>query len=177
LLGTHRKDYDFTLPREAASAIPTIEEALQFRFFKVGKEELDRRTYRIIKEEMSLDITLFEGHDVEEDLRRRDFTINAIAFSLNDRTFHWVEGALNDIEKKILRTVSSRSIDQDPLRMRAIRSLHLAGFAISEELMAEISSKGADYGILGKESDGIGSSFLSPPGEALREPSSNPLSE
>jgi poly(A) polymerase len=54
-----------------------------------------------------------------------------------------VEGALEDIEKKLIRTVSNRSIDLDPLRMlRAIRYLcTLEGFAMDKELKEEIFFK------------------------------------
>lgn len=142
-LGTNRKDYDFTLPRESYSFIPIIEEVLSIHFFKVGKEELDTITYRTIKDDLSIDITFFQGGRIEEDLLRRDFTINTIAFSLRDETFHWVERALKDIEKKLIRTASNRSIDQDPLRMlRAIRYLcTLEGFVMDMELKEEISQK------------------------------------
>src|SRR3972149_1843529 len=143
LLGTHQKDYDLTLPREASSSISMIEDALHLRFFKGGKEELDTVTYRIIKKETSMDITLFQGRTIEEDLKRRGFTVNAIAFSLRDKTFHWVEKAPEDIEKKIIRAVSDRSIDLDPLRMlRALRYLcTLAEFTLDDELKKQISSK------------------------------------
>jgi tRNA nucleotidyltransferase/poly(A) polymerase len=142
-LGINRKDYDFTLPKDASSFIPTMEEALHFHFFKVGKDEKDTATYRIVKEEMSVDLTLFHGPTISEDLQRRDFTINAIAFSLRDETFHRVEGALEDIEKRVIRTVSEHAIDQDPLRMlRAIRYLcTLDGFSIDKGLKEEISLK------------------------------------
>jgi len=137
------KDYDFTLPREAASFISLIEERLHLHFFKVGKEEMDTVTYRMIKKDMSIDLTFFQGGRIDEDLRRRDFTINAIAFSLRDETFHWVEGALQDIEKRVIRTVSNHSIDQDPLRMlRAVRYLcTLDGFVLNAALKEEISHK------------------------------------
>ena len=143
LLGAPAKDYDFALPKDASSFIETIEEALHLHFFKVGKEEINTTTYRIIKEGMSIDLTFLQGETIEEDLRRRDFTVNAVAFSLQDETFHWVEGALEDVGKKLIRTVSNRSIDQDPLRMlRAIRYLCiLEGFAIDKELKEEISLK------------------------------------
>ncbi len=143
LLSTHGRDYDFALLKEAASSISMIEDILHLRFFKVGKEALDTATYRMMKEDTSIDITFIQGKTIEEDLRRRDFTINAIAFSLQDETFHWVEGAFEDIEKKVIRTVSNRSIDQDPLRMlRAIRYLlTLEGFALDEGLEREIPLK------------------------------------
>ena len=141
--GTERKDYDFALPKEAASSIKMVEEALGLHFFKVGKEETNTVTFRTIKEGLSVDIAFLQGKTIEEDLKRRDFTINAMAFSLRDETFHSVEGSLEDMGKKLIRTVSDRSIDQDPLRMlRAIRYLcTLEGFILDEDLIREISSK------------------------------------
>jgi poly(A) polymerase len=142
-LGVYRQDYDFTLPKVAFSFIPMIEEALQLHFFKIGKEEINTVTYRIIKKDMSIDLTLLQGKTIEEDLQRRDFTINAIAFSLRDETPHRVEKALEDIKKRVIRTVSNHSIDQDPLRMfRAIRYLcTLDGFIMDKDLRKEISLK------------------------------------
>jgi tRNA nucleotidyltransferase/poly(A) polymerase len=141
--GTERKDYDFALPKEAASSIKMVEEALGLHFFKVGKEETNTVTFRTVKEGLSVDIAFLQGKTIEEDLKRRDFTINAMAFSLLDETFHSVEESLEDMGKKLIRTVSDRSIDQDPLRMlRAIRYLcTLEGFILDEDLIREISSK------------------------------------
>ncbi len=143
LLKTHRRDYDFALPKEASPFISLIEETLHLHFFKVGKEEIDTVTYRIVQGETSIDLTFLQGRTIQDDLGRRDFTINAIAFSLRDETFHWVEGTLEDIEKRVIRTVSSRSIDQDPLRMlRAIRYLcTLNNFVLNAGLREEIPLK------------------------------------
>jgi poly(A) polymerase len=143
LLGTHRNDYDLALPEGAAPLISRIEQALGFRFFKVGREEIGTITYRISKPELSVDMTLFRGRDIEEDLQRRDFTINAMAFSLGEGTFHQVERSLEDIRSKVIRSVSVRSIDQDPLRMlRAIRYLStLDGFRLAPRLTEEVLSK------------------------------------
>ncbi len=143
LFGTERKDYDFALPKNASSSIKIIEEALCLHFFKVGKEEANTVTYRIIQEGLSVDIAFLQGETIEEDLKRRDFTINAMAFSLRDETFHSVEGSAEDVGKKLIRTVSANSIDKDPLRMlRAIRYFcTLEGFTMDEDLIREISSK------------------------------------
>jgi poly(A) polymerase len=143
LLGIHRKDYDLALPEGSVSFISEIEQSLGFRFFKVGREELGTMTYRISKPEMSMDVTVLQGRSIEDDLQRRDFTINAMAFSLEERTFHQVDRSMEDIEGKVIRSVSDRSIDQDPLRMlRAIRYLStLDGFRLAPRLAEEILSK------------------------------------
>jgi poly(A) polymerase len=143
LIGIRGKDYDFTLPKDCSSSIAAIEEALDLHFFKVGKEEMNTVTYRIIREDMSIDLTFLQGESIETDLRRRDFTVNAIAFSLQDETFHVVERSIEDIGSKVIRAVSNDSIDQDPLRMlRAIRYFcTLNGFIMDGKLKEEISLK------------------------------------
>ncbi len=142
-IGSSGKDYDFTLSKEASFFIPAIEQALHLHFFKVGKEDMNTATYRTVKGEISLDLTFLQGDTIEDDLLRRDFTINAMAFSLRKETFHGVERGLRDIEKKCIRTVSTHSIDQDPLRMlRAIRyQCTLDGFGLEEGLRKEILFK------------------------------------
>lgn len=137
------KDYDLVLPKEASDSIPLIEKILNIHFFKIGKEERDTLIYRFIKEDLSIDLAFIQGASIEEDLRRRDFTINAIAFSLRDKTLHWIEGALEDIEKRLIRPSSKFSIDYDPLRMlRAIRYLcTLEGFSFDHDLEKEINKK------------------------------------
>src|SRR3974390_1382753 len=66
LLGTPRKDYDFTLPKKNAPFIATIEDILQIRFYKAGKEGANTLTYRIIKQEFSIDLTFLQGDSIEE---------------------------------------------------------------------------------------------------------------
>jgi len=141
-LSRQRNDYDFALPREASFFITVIERAFQIRFFRVGKEE-ETTTFRMVRDDMSMDIAFFQGQNIEEDLLRRDFTINTLAYSLEDGTWHWAKGALDDIENRRIRTVTDRSIERDPLRMlRAIRyPCTLDDFSMDENLKEEISSK------------------------------------
>jgi tRNA nucleotidyltransferase/poly(A) polymerase len=71
---------------------------------------------------------------LEEDLLRRDFTVNAMAASLNDGTFGLLLDPLDgrrDLERKILRTPLDprRTFEDDPLRiMRACRFAAQLGF-------------------------------------------------
>jgi putative nucleotidyltransferase with HDIG domain len=54
---------------------------------------------------------------VEEDLARRDFTINAMAIRLDDELFVDPYGGREDLERRVLRTVSPGSFAEDPLRL------------------------------------------------------------
>jgi poly(A) polymerase len=71
------------------------------------------------------------GHSIEEDLARRDFTVNAMAMRLPDGPFIDPHGGLGDLAAKRLRTPSSPAVsfDDDPLRM-----LRAARFAAQLEL-------------------------------------------
>lgn len=81
---------------------------------------------------------------LQDDLLRRDFTVNAIAVSLNNRRFGFLEDPLNgrsDLEARILRTPldPASTYDDDPLRMmRAIRFAAQLGFTIDERSLQAI---------------------------------------
>ncbi|MFH1829770.1 MAG: HD domain-containing protein [Pseudomonadota bacterium] len=59
---------------------------------------------------------------VEEDLGRRDFTINAMAISLADGKLIDPFGGSGDLDKRILKIVFPKAFEEDPLRLlRAIQ--------------------------------------------------------
>jgi tRNA nucleotidyltransferase (CCA-adding enzyme) len=72
-----------------------------------------------------------------EDLRRRDFTANAMAISLNEGSFGLLMDPLNgiaDLENRELRLVSSYGFIEDPARMiRAVRFSARLGWQLEEK--------------------------------------------
>jgi tRNA nucleotidyltransferase (CCA-adding enzyme) len=101
------------------------------------------------------------GKTIEEDLARRDFTMNAIAMELtgeklaiNTTKLIDLYGGQEDIEKKIIRAVGDPQVrfKEDALRlMRAVRFAAQLGFQIEEQTLHAITQDGALLGAIANE--------------------------
>lgn len=73
---------------------------------------------------------------IDEDLSRRDFTINAMAINMNDKTFVDLFHGNDDISNGVIRMVGDpyKRIAEDPLRiLRALRFAIRFGYSIENE--------------------------------------------
>src|SRR5262249_35030056 len=76
---------------------------------------------------------------VDDDMRRRDFTVNAMARRLETGELVDPLGGRADLEARRLRTVSPQSFREDPLRLvRALRFVSQLGFEPDDELLAQM---------------------------------------
>jgi len=154
LLNKTPKDWDLT-----TNATP--EEIIKvFKDFKTVYEN-DFGTVAVFVENKILEITTYRTEDdysdkrhpqkigwtksLEEDLKRRDFTINAIAMDVSYRTIDLFNGK-EDLNAKIIRTVgrADERFNEDALRMlRAVRFASTLDFKIEKNVLLSISKNKA----------------------------------
>lgn len=145
LMGKDPHDWDIT-----TSALP--EETLEaFKDFRTIETGLKHGTVTVIVDGVSLEITTYRienGYSdnrhpdsvdftdkVDDDLSRRDFTVNAIAYSPVNG-FADPFGGQEDIKKEIIRCVgeADKRFGEDALRiLRALRFSAVLGFEIDKE--------------------------------------------
>ncbi len=133
----------------ATSAPP---QAVLKLFKRVIPTGLEHGTVTIVLNKQHFEVTTLRGErghsdgrrpdevffvsDLEEDLLRRDMTVNAMAYNVVEETFHDPFGGLSDLESGLLRAVGDPAarFSEDGLRvLRCARFCATLGFSIEEE--------------------------------------------
>ncbi len=134
------KDFDIAVSGDAESFAEAAARELNCRAVKLGKPQ--GVIYRLRAREQIYEITPLWGPDIETDLFRRDFTVNAMAWSLEEERLIDPAGGLRDIREKRIGRVTEQCFTQDPLRLlRAYRFAGQLGFAIDFETEAAIEAQ------------------------------------
>ncbi|MEW2548106.1 CCA tRNA nucleotidyltransferase [Streptomyces sp. NPDC047002] len=94
------------------------------------------------------------GDSIEQDLVRRDFTVNAMALALPRKEFVDPHGGLDDLARRVLRTpgTAEESFSDDPLRMlRAARFSAQLDFEVAADVIAAMTEMADRIGIVSAE--------------------------
>ena len=159
--GVMPKDWDITTsakPKEVKEVFPrTVETGIKHGTITVliGGQGYEVTTYRI--DGQYLDSrrpdTVSFTMDIIEDLSRRDFTMNAIAYNTSSGFIDPFDGR-GDIERKLIRCVGDPMLrfGEDALRMlRAVRFAGQLGFAIDVATLDAISQKSVNLAKISAE--------------------------
>ena len=167
ILGRLGNDLDFTTnarPKESekilnkwADSVWDIGAAFGTVAGKKGEITVEITTYRSENYEKDSRKPAVEfGENIEGDLFRRDFTINAMALELttDEPTFIDLFNGVDDLENKIIKTPGkpSDSFTDDPLRMmRAARFMSQLNFTIDESVLVAIKEMAHRLSIISSE--------------------------
>jgi poly(A) polymerase len=144
LLNRPAHDVDIVVSDKVFEVVNEFRKKLDVPSFVLDEE---RQVARVVLGKGNWDFTGFRNHTIDGDLRKRDFTINSMAirwedFYPNRRLDAVLDpcGGLEDLKRKIIRTTSKESLDDDPLRMlRAFRIEAELKFQIDDAVLSQIS--------------------------------------
>jgi tRNA nucleotidyltransferase (CCA-adding enzyme) len=129
LLGLPLGDIDAVVEANGREIAGRLAAALPARLVLLGGKKF--AAYRLVATDWKLDLWDRSGMSLEQDLARRDFTVNAMAFSPADGRLFDSWGGCRDLTDHILRATTPRSFTEDPLRVLRLSRLlvQLPGFA------------------------------------------------
>jgi tRNA nucleotidyltransferase (CCA-adding enzyme) len=112
-------DLDFVVPEQAVEVARRIARSHEAGFVVL---DVERQIARIVFPQATVDFALQEGPTLEADLRRRDFTVNAMAYDPRTQALIDPLGGFHDLQQRCLRMVAAENLQADPLRLlRAYR--------------------------------------------------------
>ncbi len=113
LLGKSSEDCDVVVSKNMGIRSFFLKKGVKFVYYERG----DVKTYKLWPERAEIDVCEMRAENIEEDLKKRDFTINAIAYDIEEKRFIDPVGGKEDIEHKRLRMCYKQAFLDDPLRI------------------------------------------------------------
>jgi poly(A) polymerase len=141
LMERHPTDIDIAVDGDAAAFAGAIADRVRGRVIPLGKP--GQITYRVTGQDLLIDITGLAGESLENDLGRRDFTVNAMAYDLHHHHLIDILGGRDDMAARRIRMVAEQAFVDDPLRLlRAFRMAAVLDFTIEPGTLAAINRHG-----------------------------------
>jgi len=132
LLGRNSVDIDIAVQGNPQKLAEQIAERTHSRVIPLGQHT--HPLFRVVTPSHTIDITRLQGDSINTDLRRRDFTINALAYEVCTHSVIDVTRGINDIHDRLIRRVSHTCFQDDPLRLlRAYRLASQLDFQIEDD--------------------------------------------
>jgi tRNA nucleotidyltransferase/poly(A) polymerase len=128
-LGLPLKDIDAVVASRGREIAERLAETLPARLVLLGGKEF--AAYRLVAEEVDVDLWDRDGTTLHQDLARRDFTVNSFALEARTGTLIDPFDGMGDMERRLLRATTPESFSGDPLRVLRLPRLllKLPGFA------------------------------------------------
>lgn len=143
-------DVDFAV-FSAGEAASRFASRVRSRPIQLGGDEL--AVWRVTARDRVYDFADVVGDSIEMDLGRRDFTINAMAVALRDVPLLIDPfNGLDDLKARIVRLVSEKNVDDDPLRiLRGVRLAVQLDFNIDENSFLSLKSRAGSLSVAAPE--------------------------
>jgi len=137
LLGRTPIDYDIAVTGNPEKFAKKIISKSAGHFVRIGKP--GQMIFRVISADTIFDITPLNGISIEDDLKKRDFTVNAIAYDLFSEKIIDCLGGLQDLAGRKIRMISKEIFKKDPVRLiRAYRIAACLNFEIEPQTAGTI---------------------------------------
>jgi putative nucleotidyltransferase with HDIG domain len=141
------RDVDLAVPGDPEPVARAVAEAVSGPVFALSEafgawRAIDRRRGYVC------DVSPLQGATIEEDLSQRDFTVNAMAVPLAGGDLIDPHGGRPDLDHRVLRVVSERAYEEDPLRplrlARLSAELGLRAEPATEDLTRKAAARVAE---------------------------------
>jgi len=131
---SEKPDLDFVVREKAIEFAKNLAKKIQCKCVVLDEE---RDIARLAVDGWTLDFARQMGKNVEDDLFRRDFRLNAIGLNLNpEGQLIDPTGGINDLRGKIIVAINEKNLIEDPLRiLRGFRLMAELDFSLEEKTL------------------------------------------
>jgi tRNA nucleotidyltransferase/poly(A) polymerase len=137
-------DYDIAVDDNPEQFARRLATSISGHYVEIGKPGL--MLHRVVAGDLIFDISPIAGSSIEDDLRQRDFTINAMAYDISAGEIIDCMNSGQDLDKKIVRMVAPSVFKHDPVRL--IRAFRMAATLSFEIDPATQTAVGEDAGLI-----------------------------